>query len=87
MESDEVRAIRAALRMTQEVFAHALDVTVCSVNRWENGHARPSKLAQRSLAMLVEARLNMLPRITSSGSYDWTGLVEALPAEARPASA
>jgi DNA-binding transcriptional regulator YiaG len=35
--------------MTQEEFAHALGITVGTVNRWENGRFRPSKLAKATI--------------------------------------
>ena len=38
-----IRELRRNLRMTQEEFAHTLGITVATVNRWENGHAKPSK--------------------------------------------
>lgn len=44
-----VFAIRAKLRMTQEQFAHACGVTVSTVNRWENDHAKPSPLARKTM--------------------------------------
>ena len=44
-----VKALRRELKMTQEEFAHALGITVGTVNRWENGRFRPSKLARASL--------------------------------------
>ena len=46
----EVVALRKTLRLTQEAFARELEVTVSTVNRWENGHSRPSRLASRRLA-------------------------------------
>jgi DNA-binding transcriptional regulator YiaG len=46
-----VRALRCELKLTQEEFAHELGITVGTVNRWENGRFRPSKLAR---AMLIE---------------------------------
>jgi len=35
--------------MTQEEFAHAIGVTVSTVNRWENGHIEPSRLARKAM--------------------------------------
>jgi putative transcriptional regulator len=51
-EPSSIRDLRLSLSMTQEEFAHALGTTVSTVNRWENGHTRPSKLARTSLAGL-----------------------------------
>jgi len=51
-----VRALRMRLGLTQEEFAHAIAVTVSTVNRWENGHARPSKLAWRAIETLARKR-------------------------------
>ena len=52
----QVRMLRQQLQMTQEEFAHALAVTVSTVNRWENGHAGPSRLAWRALRDLGRGR-------------------------------
>jgi len=52
----DIRHIRRQLRMTQEEFAHAIAVTVSTVNRWENGHATPSKLAWRAIQGLMKKR-------------------------------
>lgn len=46
-----VRALRRELKMTQEELAHQLGITVGTVNRWENGRFRPSKLAR---AMILD---------------------------------
>jgi DNA-binding transcriptional regulator YiaG len=43
--SDQVKAVRAALNLSQEELAHALGVSFATVNRWENGKTRPSKMA------------------------------------------
>jgi DNA-binding transcriptional regulator YiaG len=40
--------------MTQEQFAHVIGVTVSTVNRWECGHAAPSRLAKRAILALAE---------------------------------
>ena len=47
--SNFVRRLRRQLGMTQEEFAHALGITVGTVNRWENGRFRPSKLARATI--------------------------------------
>jgi len=47
--SDFIRHLRRQLGMTQEEFAHSLGITVGTVNRWENGRFRPSKLARSTI--------------------------------------
>ena len=47
--SEFVRQLRRQLGMTQEEFAHALGITVGTVNRWENRRFRPSKLARAQI--------------------------------------
>jgi putative transcriptional regulator len=49
-----VTALRRRLNMTQEEFAHAIGVTVSTVNRWENGHIAPSRLARRAMEALAQ---------------------------------
>ena len=51
-----IRDLRVKLDMTQEEFAHALGITVSTVNRWENAHSEPSKLARASVVSLAEKR-------------------------------
>ena len=46
---DLIKAIRFAANMNQEQFASALGTTPLSINRWENGKAKPNKLAQKQL--------------------------------------
>lgn len=48
-----IAALRRRLNMTQEEFAHAIGVTVSTVNRWENGHINPSRLARRAVENLL----------------------------------
>ncbi|MCI6652155.1 MAG: DUF3990 domain-containing protein [Ruminococcus sp.] len=45
-----IKDIRSYLNMSQQEFADKLSVTFASVNRWENGHAFPNKLAQIKLS-------------------------------------
>jgi len=51
-----VRDLRRKLGMTQEDFARAIAMTVWTVNRWENAHAEPSKLAWKAIQHLARAR-------------------------------
>lgn len=55
-EALTIRELRKMLGLTQEEFAHAIAVTVSTVNRWENGHATPSKLAWRAVHGLARKR-------------------------------
>ncbi len=56
MTGSEVKSLRVNLGMTQEDLAHELGVTVSTVNRWENGHTRPSRLATAGLDRLAADR-------------------------------
>ena len=51
-----IRGLRQKLGMTQEEFAHEIAVTVSTVNRWENAHAEPSKLAWKATEDLARKR-------------------------------
>jgi putative transcriptional regulator len=54
--SNLIRTLRQKLGMTQEEFAHEIAVTVSTVNRWENAHAEPSKLAWKAIHDLARKR-------------------------------
>jgi putative transcriptional regulator len=69
-----IAALRRRLNMTQEEFAHAIGVTVSTVNRWENGHIEPSRLARRAMETLAG-------QVTTS-SEDHEEVSEALSAKA-----
>ena len=56
VSGNEIRELRKRLGLTQEEFAHAVAVTFSTVNRWENGHAKPSKLARRAIEALAAAK-------------------------------
>ena len=55
-KTTDIRQIRHQLHMTQEEFAHAIAVTASTVNRWENAHAVPSRLARRAIEELMTRR-------------------------------
>ena len=49
MKPEDIKAIREALGLTQEAFASKLRVDLATINRWENGHRKPSALAIKAL--------------------------------------
>jgi putative transcriptional regulator len=44
-----VKEVRRQLAISQEDLARELGVSYATVNRWENGQAKPSKLARAQL--------------------------------------
>jgi putative transcriptional regulator len=50
-----VRELRRRTGLTQEKFAARLGVTFPTINRWENGRARPSPLAMQKIEELLRA--------------------------------
>lgn len=48
-----VRKLRERTGLTQEKFAARLGVTYPTINRWENGRARPSPLALKQVQDLL----------------------------------
>ena len=66
MDSDQIKTVRNQLGMSQQAFAAALGVSFATVNRWENGKAKPQKdRIDRIKALLhgesaeVEAQLSL----------------------------
>ena len=49
---ERIRDLRRNLNLTQENFAHEIGVTFATVNRWENGHTQPNRVAQKILRNL-----------------------------------
>ena len=47
--SDSIKSARLQLKLTQEELAKQLGVSFATVNRWENGQTRPSKLAKQQI--------------------------------------
>lgn len=56
MTGADVKSARLRLGMTQENFAHKIGVTTSTVNRWENGHAKPSQLAENAIGLLFQVQ-------------------------------
>jgi DNA-binding transcriptional regulator YiaG len=61
-----LRELRSKLGMTQEDFAQAMGMTVGTVNRWETGRFRPSRLARLMIAELARKHGIELPEPTES---------------------
>ena len=51
-----IRELRERLGLSQEKFANQLGVSFKTVNRWENGHAKPLPMAQK----MIEQKLRSL---------------------------
>ena len=51
-----IRILRQKLGVTQQEFADEVGVAVCSVNRWENAHTEPNRLAWKAIAELARRR-------------------------------
>jgi DNA-binding transcriptional regulator YiaG len=49
-----LKSIRQQLGLSQEELAQKLGVSFTSVNRWENGQTKPSKLAKRQIEVLCK---------------------------------
>jgi DNA-binding transcriptional regulator YiaG len=59
-----VKEVRQQLALSQEDLARELGVSFATVNRWENGQVKPSKLAKAQLdafcdRMMAAGRLNL----------------------------
>lgn len=52
--SDLIKLIRTELSMSQTAFAEKMHVHFSTVNRWENGHAQPNRLATIMMIDLCE---------------------------------
>ena len=46
--SDIVKSVRAQLGLSQEELARKLDLSFATINRWETGLYKPSKLAKKA---------------------------------------
>lgn len=49
-----VKQVRIQLNLSQKQLADALSVSFATINRWENSHVLPSKLAQKSFCDFCE---------------------------------
>lgn len=49
-----IKSLRQQQGLSQEELAQKLGVSFTSVNRWENGQTKPSKLARRQIELLCK---------------------------------
>lgn len=52
--SAQVREVRRRLGLSQEALARALDVSFCTINRWENRQVRPSRMGRSQFAAFCD---------------------------------
>jgi transcriptional regulator with XRE-family HTH domain len=68
-----VRELRERTGLTQEKFAAKLGVTFPTINRWENGRAKPSPLAMQRIEELLctigDIGADLLKRYLESKNY------------------
>lgn len=55
MSPTKIKALRKKLEISQEMFAHRIGVSFQSVNRWERGLSKPSRLALEKIKSLEES--------------------------------
>ena len=51
--AEQLKVLRRQYAWLQEDLVRELGVSFSTVNRWENGEARPSRLAQKGIGALV----------------------------------
>jgi putative transcriptional regulator len=51
--ANRIRETRQNMKLTQEEFAAKLGVTFSTVNRWENGRSKPSRMALKILQPML----------------------------------
>jgi len=72
--SSLVKEIRQQLSLSQEDLARQLGVSYATVNRWENGQSKPSKLAKAQLDAFCEKMIESGRLTLSSDMFDPKGL-------------
>jgi transcriptional regulator with XRE-family HTH domain len=59
--TEYIRKVRRGIEMSQQKLADELNVSYTTVNRWENKHTVPSKLARKSFIDFCVARGIAIP--------------------------
>jgi len=69
--ADRIKGLRVDLGLTQQALAEKLGVSFATVNRWENGQTRPSKLSWnqlRQLEMILEEESSPVSKNNAASS-------------------
>lgn len=53
MKADEIKKLRNKMGLTQQDFGVLVGVGPATVNRWEMGHAKPSRMAVKSIQTII----------------------------------
>ena len=54
MDAQELKEMRCKLKLSQEEFARLIGVSFGTINRWERGAFKPSKLALEKIRLLKD---------------------------------
>lgn len=54
--AENVKLVRAELKLSQEDLARELGVSFATINRWENGSYNPSRLAKKAFEDFCEKK-------------------------------
>lgn len=68
--SDSIRIARQNLFLSQEELAKELKVSVCTVNRWEMGKARPNNTAMKRIKTFCESNKIDFDTIKTAWLFD-----------------
>jgi len=69
-----IKEIRRQLALSQEDLARQLGVSYATVNRWENGLSKPSKLAKAQLKAFCEKTIERGKLTLSADMIDFADL-------------
>lgn len=59
-----IKSIRKELGLSQKAFADAIHLSFSTVNRWENGRAKPNRLASVTIVALAKDK-DVTPSLVS----------------------
>lgn len=55
--AEQLKTLRQQYEWSQEDLARMLGVSFSTVNRWENGKSKPSRLAQKEISALIGRKI------------------------------
>jgi putative transcriptional regulator len=67
--SELVIVLRRQLALSQEDLARQLGVSFATVNRWESGHSKPSRLARAQLSAFCEEMIKRGKLVLQDGQH------------------